>query len=101
MMGRGAGFRVAAEASPRLSLPCKPGEGPTMQRVLSRLTATMGMVLAALGTTAIAAQDKYTLTTASGVAFADFRGYEGWEVVSVARTDKVLKAIIANPTTIE
>jgi hypothetical protein len=71
-----------------------------MPRVLSRLTATVGVVFAVLGTTAIAAQDKYALRTASGVAFADFRGYEGWEVVSVARTEEVLKVIVANPTMI-
>ena len=50
---------------------------------------------------AISAQDKYTLKTQSGIAFSDFRGYEGWEVVSVARTDEVLKVIVANPTMID
>ena len=58
-------------------------------------------VLAVLGAGATAAPDKYTLTTESGVAFSDFRGYEGWEVVSLARTDEVLKAIVANPTMID
>ena len=50
---------------------------------------------------AISAQDKYTLKTPSGIAFSDFRGYEGWEVVSVARTEEVLKVIVANPTMID
>lgn len=44
--------------------------------------------------------DKYTLKTPSGVAFSDFRGYEDWAVVSSARTDEVLKVIVANPTMI-
>ena len=56
--------------------------------------------LAALVGTAMPAQDKYSLKTPSGVAFSDFRGYEGWEVVSSARTDEVLKVIVANPTMI-
>jgi hypothetical protein len=51
--------------------------------------------------TAVSAQDKYSLRTSSGVAFSDFRGYENWQVVSLARTDEVLKAIVANPTMIE
>ena len=45
-------------------------------------------------------QDKYTLKTPDGVAFSDFRGYEDWSVVSSARTDEVLKVIVANPAMI-
>ena len=51
--------------------------------------------------TATSAQDKYSLKTSSGVAFSDFRGYEDWQVVSSARTDEVLKVIVANPTMID
>lgn len=58
-------------------------------------------VLAALGGAAISAQDKYVLKSPDGVAFSDFRGYEDWAVVSSARTDEVLKAIVANPAMIE
>lgn len=45
--------------------------------------------------------DKYSLVSPSGIAFADFRGYEDWSVVSSARTDKVLKVIVANPIMIQ
>jgi len=65
--------------------------------------AVIGIVsasLAVLAGTAMSAQDKYSLKTSSGVAFSDFRGYEGWQVVSSARTDEVLKVIVANPTMI-
>jgi Cytochrome P460 len=48
-----------------------------------------------------AAQDKYSLQSPSGIAFSDFRGYGDWAVVSSARTDEVLKVIVANPTMIE
>jgi hypothetical protein len=58
-------------------------------------------VLATLGGAAICAQDKYSLKTPDGVAFSDFRGYEDWSVVSSARTDDVLKVIVANPAMIE
>jgi Cytochrome P460 len=50
---------------------------------------------------ALAAQDKYTLQVPNGLAFSDFRGYEGWEVVSIAQTEEVLNVIVANPTMID
>ena len=58
-------------------------------------------VLAVLVATAVYAQDKYSLKSPSGIAFSDFRGYEDWSVVSSARTDEVLKVIVANPTMIK
>src|SRR3978361_341273 len=58
-------------------------------------------VLAALGGAAICAQDKYSLKTPDGVASSDLGGYEEWAVVSSARTDEVLKVIVANPAMIE
>jgi hypothetical protein len=64
------------------------------------LVATIVAVLAVLIATAVYAQDKYSLKSPSGIAFSDFRGYEDWAVVSSARTDEVLKVIIANPTMI-
>ncbi len=53
-----------------------------------------------VGVTLFAQEDKYSLKTPSGMAFSDFRGYEDWAVVSSARTDEVLKVIVANPTMI-
>jgi hypothetical protein len=44
--------------------------------------------------------DKYSLTSPGGIAFSDFRGYEDWSVVSSARTEEVLKVIVANPAMI-
>ena len=58
-------------------------------------------VLAVLVATAVYAQDKYLLKSPSGIAFSDFRGYEDWSVVSSARTDEILKVIVANPTMIK
>ena len=59
--------------------------------------ATLAAMLTVLGGTAIYAQDKYTLVTTSGIAFSDFKGYEDWAVVSSARTNEILKVIVANP----
>ena len=54
-------------------------------------------VIILLVVTVLYAQDKYLLKSPGGIAFSDFRGYEDWAVVSTARTDEVLKVIVANP----
>jgi len=67
-------------------------------------TALLGVVGMGLGVIALhaqAKQDKYALKSPSGIAFSDFRGYEDWALVSSARTDEVLKVIVANPTMIK
>jgi hypothetical protein len=58
-------------------------------------------VLAVFVATGFSTQDKYSLKSPSGIAFSDFRGYEDWSVVSSARTDEVLKVIVANPAMIK
>ena len=69
------------------------------------IVATAMAVLAVLGVAALFAQgqdkDKYLLKSPSGIAFSDFMGYEDWSVVSSARTDEVLKVIVANPAMIK
>jgi len=57
-------------------------------------------VFAVLVAAAVYAQDKYSLKSPGGIAFSDFMGYEDWAVVSSARTDEVLKVIVANPAMI-
>ncbi len=62
-------------------------------------------LLAILGSTVLYAQgqdkDKYSLISPGGIKFSDFRGYEDWSVVSSARTEEVLKVIVANPAMIK
>jgi len=62
---------------------------------------TSAAMLAVLGAAVSGAQEKYSLMSPSGVAFSDFRGYEDWSLVSSARTDEVLKVILANPLMIK
>ena len=73
----------------------------TVERIAGfTILAIAVAVLAVLSVAAIHAQnaqDKYSLKSPSGIAFSDFRGYEDWSVVSSARTDEVLKVIVANP----
>jgi hypothetical protein len=54
-------------------------------------------LLAVLLFAAVSPQDKYSLISPGGIAFADFRGYEDWATVSSARQDEILKVIVANP----
>ena len=56
--------------------------------------------LAALGAIALAAQDRFTLKLPGGLAFADFRGYGDWQLISSAKTDDRMKVILGNPTII-
>jgi hypothetical protein len=65
------------------------------------IVVTAVAAIAVLGAAAVYAQDKYSLQSPSGIAFSDFRGYEDWAVVSSARTDQILKVIVANPTMIK
>ena len=70
----------------------------------SILSIAAAAVLAAAlgaGVYAQAKFDKYSLKSPGGIAFADFRGYEDWAVISSARTDKELKVIVGNPAIIK
>ena len=72
-----------------------------VERIGGSAILPTGVALLVLVVTAVYAQvqnsDKYSLKSPSGIAFSDFRGYEDWSVVSSARTDEVLKVIVANP----
>jgi hypothetical protein len=77
-----------------------------LQRIAGfTIIATAVAGLAVLVAAALFAQDqdkdKYSLKSPSGIAFSDFRGYEDWAVVSSARTDDILKVIVANLTMIK
>jgi len=72
-----------------------------MECKTKRTIATASAVLALTCGTAAHAQDKYSLKSPSGIPFSDFKGYEDWSVVSSARTDEVLKVIVANPEMIK
>src|SRR5205085_11601959 len=76
-------------------------KGSAMKRRSKFSIAIAAAVFTVVGGTAVyAQQDKYSLQSPSGIAFSDFNGYEDWAVVSSARTEEVLKVIVANPTMI-
>jgi hypothetical protein len=57
-----------------------------------------GVLIAA--SAAGASPDKYTVKVPGGLAFAEFRGYESWEVVAVSTNASATAAILANPVMI-
>jgi len=73
----------------------------TMTRIPFWLTVIIAAVLAVWGGRAISAQDKYTLQVPDGLAFSEFKGYEGWQTVSVSKTEGAFAAILANPVMID
>ena len=52
-----------------------------MKKTQITAIAFAAVVLTVLGGMALAQQDKYTLKVPGGLAFSEFRGYEGWQVV--------------------
>jgi cytochrome P460 len=58
-------------------------------------------VVAVFGGRAVSAQDagqaKYTVRVPNGLAFSEFKGYEGWQTVSLSQSEKLIAVILANP----
>jgi Cytochrome P460 len=72
---------------------------------MKRTTFSAILIVAAavivLGGRAISAEDKYTLQVPGGLAFADFRGYEGWPVISISENGGEIAVIVGNPAMID
>ncbi len=64
--------------------------------------AAIAMALGGLATrAAILAQDKYSLKVPNGLAFSEFRGYEGWQVISISQNGGLIAVILGNPAMID
>lgn len=50
---------------------------------------------------AVFAQDKYTVRVPGGLGFAEFKGYESWQLISVSHDGGKLAAILGNPVMIK
>ncbi len=58
--------------------------------------------LAVLATgAAISAQDKNTVKVPGGARFAEFKGYESWEMISVSHSATLIAVIVGNPEMIK
>jgi hypothetical protein len=56
--------------------------------------------LTVLSVEAISGQDKYTLKVPGGLAFSEFKGFEGWQVISLSHNERLMSVIVGNPTMI-
>ena len=72
-----------------------------MSRLRSSLLVIAPALLAVLAGAAISAPDKYTVQVPGGLAFAEFRGYEAWQVISLSQSGEVFAVILGNPAMIE
>jgi hypothetical protein len=73
-----------------------------MTRIASCLMVIIAVVLAVfVGGRAMSAQDKYTLKVPNGLAFSEFKGYEGWQVISISQNGELIAVILGNPAMID
>jgi Cytochrome P460 len=69
------------------------------KRMLISVSLTVALAVLASGA-AISAQDKYTLKVPNGLAFSEFKGYEGWQTIAVSNGG-LLAVILGNPAMID
>ena len=72
-----------------------------MKRKSLAASLLLGVFFAGLAALALAAEDKYTVKVPGGLAFSDFRGYEGWQAISTSRNGSVVAMILGNPVMID
>jgi hypothetical protein len=66
------------------------------------ISVGIGITLAVLATAAaISGQDKYSLKVPNGLAFSEFKGYEGWQTISISHSGEKLAVILGNSTMID
>ena len=68
--------------------------------MLTGVSIAVSLAVLASGV-AISAQDKNTVHVPSGLAFAEFRGYESWETINVSQSGPRLAVILGNPVMID
>ena len=72
-----------------------------MKRTAFSAILIIAAVVAVLGGRAISAQDKYTLQVPDGLAFAEFKGYEGWPVIAISENGGKIAVIMGNSVMID
>ena len=59
------------------------------------------VLLGVLANMAMAAQDRYTVSVPGGLSFAEFKGYEGWQVINLSHSEKLLAVTLGNPAMVD
>lgn len=80
------------------------------QHLIKLLLVSVSAITAGIVLTA-QSQDRFTLKSANGIAFSEFRGYDSWQLIATSQPDKeagcgtskvgCMKAILGNPTMIQ
>ena len=68
-------------------------------RSVAIVTALIGVL--GPGSLSAQAKDKYTVKVPGGLAFSEFKGYEGWHLISISQDGPLVAAILGNPTMIQ
>jgi len=75
----------------------------TLQKFLGAF-AGIGIIAASLAFAADSqtpvSKDKYSVKVPGGLAFAEFKGFESWEAISVSSNERAVAVILGNPTMI-
>ena len=72
-----------------------------MSRRIMLMMGIAMLCLAVAGGWAMSVQDKYTVKVPGGLAFSEFRGYEGWQAISLSRNEGAVAMILGNPAMID
>ncbi len=68
--------------------------------LLINVSIVLSLAVLATGA-AISAQDRYALKVPNGLAFSEFKGYEGWQTISLSHNGDKLAVILGNPAMID
>jgi hypothetical protein len=58
-----------------------------LNRKTTPALALIAVLLPVFGGVAVSAQDKYSVQVPDGLAFSEFKGYEGWQVIASVRPE--------------
>jgi hypothetical protein len=70
------------------------------QRIAISVAITLALTILAAGA-AISEQDRYTVKVPNGLAFSEFRGYEGWQPIAISHNGAMLALILGNRVMID
>ncbi len=62
-----------------------------------RTTAIVLALVSVGGATALSGQDRSAVKVPGGLGFAEFKGYEDWQLVSISQNGPLIAAILGNP----
>ena len=62
-----------------------------------RTMAMVTLLISGMSVSSVSAQDKNSVKVPGGLSFAEFKGYENWEFISLSQGEHAVAAILGNP----